>query len=269
MEAIKSYLVEICKVPLLTAKEEIELSKKTKKGNEQARKTMIRANLRLVVSIAKRYIYLGIPLIDLIEEGNIGLMKAVDRFNPKKGYRFSTYAAWWIRQAITRSIIEQGKVIRIPVYMNELITKWKKTKEAIAHKINRTPSDENIAKKLKLSKGKTEQINFWLSATTSSLEAPVGDEGESQLSDLVEDEHSQGPDKEVTRFLDKERVENLLDAMAEREREILSMRFGLADGKPNTLAEVSKKMGVSRERVRQIEEAALSKLKRLAMRQEK
>jgi len=269
MEALRSYLKEICKVPLLTPEEEVTLSKKIKRGDEQARKQMIRANLRLVISIAKKYIYLGIPLIDLIEEGNIGLMKAVDKFNPKKGYRFSTYAAWWIRQAITRSIIEQGKVIRIPVYMNELITKWKKAKEGIAHKIKRTPSDEDIARRLKLSKSKVDQINFWLSATTSSLEAPVGEEGESQLSDLVEDKHAQEPDKEVTSFLNKERVAGLLDAMTEREREILSLRFGLVDGKPNTLAEVSKKMGVSRERVRQIEETALAKLKKLAIRQEK
>lgn len=268
MEAIRTYLKEIAKIPLLTPQEEVELSKKIKKGDEQARKQMIRANLRLVISIAKRYIYLGIPLIDLIEEGNIGLMKAVDRFNHRKGYRFSTYAAWWIRQAITRSIIEQGKVIRIPVYMNELITKWKKAKEELSHKIKRTPSDEEVGKKLKLSKDKVEQINFWLSATTSSLEAPVGEEGESQLVDLVEDVHVQEPDKQVTSFLNKERLDNLLEAMPEREREILSMRFGLADGKPNTLAEVSEKMGVSRERVRQIEEAALGKLKKMALRQE-
>jgi len=269
MEAIKTYLKEIRNIALLTAKEEITLSKKIKKGDEQARKTMIRANLRLVISIAKRYIYLGIPLIDLIEEGNIGLMKAVDKFDPQKGYRFSTYAAWWIRQAISRSIIEQGKVIRIPVYMNELITKWKKAKEEVSHRIKRIPTDDDISRKLKLSKEKVEQINFWLSATTSSLEAPVGDEGESQLSDLVEDVHSAGPDKEISSFLEKERIEGLLESMTEREREILSLRFGLSDGKPNTLAEVSKKMGVSRERVRQIEEAALTKLKRLAMRQEK
>lgn len=268
MEALKTYLKEIRVIPLLKPEEEITLSKRIKRGDEQARKQMIRSNLRLVINIAKRYMYLGIPLLDLIEEGNLGLMKAVDRFNPKKGYRFSTYAAWWIKQAITRSISEQGKMIRVPVYMNELITKWKKTKERLMQKLRRTPSDKEIAKRMKISKEKKEQINFWLSATTSSLEAPVGEENESQVMDLIEDEATASPDAEIGHFLDKERVGNLLEIMSAREREILDMRFGLADGYAHTLAEIARKLGVSRERVRQIEETALKKLKRFIQQQE-
>lgn len=253
----------------MTAKEEVELSKRIHKGDEQARKSMIRANLRLVINIAKRYMYLGIPLLDLIEEGNLGLMKAVDKFNPKKGFRFSTYAAWWIKQGITRSISDQGKTIRVPVYMSELITKWKKTKEQLSQKLKRNPSDEEIAKKMKLPKEKIEQMNFWLSSTTSSLEAPVGDDDENQVMDLVEDETAVPPDAKIEHLLDKERVNNLLGIMTSREREVLDMRFGLAEGKVYTLAEVAKKLGVSRERVRQIEEVGLKKLRKFVEQQEK
>jgi RNA polymerase primary sigma factor len=268
MEALKTYLKEIRNIPLLTAKEEIELSKKIKKGDEQARKRMIRSNLRLVINLAKRYMHLGIPLLDLIEEGNLGLMKAVDKFNPRKGYRFSTYAAWWIRQAITRSISEQGKMIRVPVYMNELITKWKKTKEQLAQKLKRVPSDEEIAKKLKLSEDKMDHIVFWLSTSTSSLEAPVSDESDSKVLDLVEDEAAQSPDDTIEHMLDKERISNLLGIMTDREKQVLDMRFGLAEGRSYTLAEVADKLGVSRERVRQIEEAALKKLRKSIQQQE-
>lgn len=269
MESLKIYLKEIRSIPLLTAKEEIELAKKIQKGDEQARKQMIRANLRLVISISKRYMYLGIPLLDLIEEGNLGLMKAVDKFNPKKGFRFSTYAAWWIRQGITRSISEQGKMIRVPVYMNDLITKWKKTRERLSQKLKHIPSDEEIAKRLKLPKDKIEQINFWMSTTTSSLDAPIGEESESQISDMIEDEAASSPDEGIEHMLDKERVKNLLGVMSEREKQILDMRFGLVDSRPHTLAEVARKLGVSRERIRQIEEAALKKLRRFIEQQEK
>jgi len=269
MEALKTYLKEIRHISLLTAKEEIQLSRRIKKGDEQARKTMIRGNLRLVINIAKRYMYLGIPLLDLIEEGNLGLMKAVDKFNPRKGYRFSTYAAWWIKQGITRSISDQGKMIRVPVYMNDLIAKWKKKKEQLAQKLKRIPIDQEIAKKLRLQKDKIEQINFWMSSSTSSLEAPIGDEDESQVSDLIEDTTTQSPDAVIEEFLDKERLDNLLDIMSERERQILDMRFGLVNSHPQTLAEVAKKLGVSRERIRQIEEAALKKLRKFVEQQEK
>jgi RNA polymerase primary sigma factor len=269
MEAIRTYLKEIRHIPLLTAKEEIELSKRIKKGDKAAREQMIRSNLRLVINIAKRYGFLGIPLMDLIEEGNIGLMKAVEKFNPKKGYRFSTYAAWWIRQSITRSISEQGKMIRVPVYMNELMAKWKKTSERLSHVLKRSPRDDEIAKKMHLPREKADQLIGWLSTKTSSLEARIGEEGENEVMDLVEDQKAVQPDAEIERFIDKERIGMMLDIMSSREKEILDMRFGLADGRTYTLAEVAKKLGVSRERVRQIEEAALRKLRKFVQQQEK
>jgi len=269
MEALRTYLKEIRTVPLLTHKDEIELSRRIKKGDEQARKIMIRSNLRLVVNIAKRYMYLGTPFLDLIEEGNLGLMKAVDKFKPQKGFRFSTYAAWWIRQGITRSISEQGKMIRMPVYMSEMITKWKKTKERLSQKLKHSPSDDEIAKKLKLPKDKVDQINFWLLATTSSLETPIGEEDENEVMDLVEDQTATAPDAKIETLLDKERVGNLLGVMNARERKILDMRFGLEEIRPHTLAQVAKKLGVSRERVRQIEESALRKLRKFVQEHEK
>jgi RNA polymerase primary sigma factor len=269
MEALKSYLKELRTIPLLTQKEEIELAKRIKKGDEQARKAMIRANLRLVINIAKRYIHLGIPLLDLIEEGNLGLMKAVEKFNHRKGFRFSTYAAWWIKQSITRSISEQGKVIRVPVYMNELIAKWKKTKEQMFQAKRQPPTDEEIAKKMRLTKDKSDHITFWLKTTTASLETPVGEEENNTIMDLVESTTATQPDAEIERFLDRERLDNLMELMTERERKILDMRFGLEDGKTYTLAEVSKKVGISRERVRQIEEEAIEKIRGFISQQEK
>ena len=268
MEALRTYLKEIRNIPLLTAGEEIALSNRIKKGDEQARKHMIQANLRLVINISKRYMHLGIPLLDLIEEGNLGLMKAVDKFNPTKGFRFSTYAAWWIKQSITRSISDQGKMIRVPVYMSDLISKWKKKKEQLTQKLKRTPTDEEIAKSLKLPKDKVGQIVFWMSTRTSSLDAPIGEDEESMVSDLIEDETAVSPDASIEHLLDKERVSNLMDIMSERERQILDLRFGLAGVKPHTLAQVAKKLGVSRERVRQIEEAALRKLRRFVEQQQ-
>ncbi|MCX5706698.1 MAG: RNA polymerase sigma factor RpoD/SigA [Candidatus Omnitrophica bacterium] len=262
MESLKIYLKEIRNIPLLTANEEITLSRKIKKGDEQARKKMIQSNLRLVINIAKRYMYLGTPFLDLIEEGNLGLMKAVDKFKPQKGFRFSTYAAWWIKQGITRSLSDQSKMIRIPVYMNDLITKWKKKKEAMAQKLKRMPTDEEIAKKLHIPNTKIEQMNRWMSTTTSSLDSPVGENDEGKDGDLIEDHSAIQPDSQIEHLLDKERVENLLEIMSDRERDVLDMRFGLADKKPHTLAEVAKKLGVSRERIRQIEETALAKIRR-------
>src|SRR4030042_1139573 len=232
--ALKTYFKEIRTFPLLTSKDEVELNKKIRKGDEKARKRMIQSNLRLVINIAKRYIHFGIPLLDLIEEGNLGLMKAVDKFDHKRGFRFSTYAAWWIKQGITRSISDQGKLIRMPVYMNELVSKWKKTKEMMAQKLKHIPSDEDIAKKLKVSKSQMEQVNFWLTSQTSSLEAPIGEDDDSQVADLVQDETSASPDIVIKHLLDKEKVDNLLELMTEREREVLDMRFGLADGKTKT-----------------------------------
>lgn len=270
MEALKTYLKEVRTIPLLTAAEEVELSKRIKKNDEQARKKMIRSNLRLVINIAKKYIHLGIPLLDLIEEGNLGLMKAVEKFNAAKGFRFSTYGAWWIRQGIIRAIAQQGKMVRLPVYINELLTKWKKTREQLTQKLNRVPTDEEIAKKMKISRSRIEEINLWLSTKTSSLEAPIGEEDENQVLDLVENQNVVQPDEAVEKMFDKERVDNLLEKMSDREREVLDMRFGLAtEGTTHTLAEVAKKMGVSRERIRQIEEEALKKLRKFVKEQEK
>jgi len=269
MEALKTYLKEVRTIPLLTQKQEVELGRKVRKGDEMARKEMIRANLRLVIHIAKHYMHMGTPFLDLIEEGNLGLIKAVEKFDHRKGFRFSTYAAWWIKQGITRSISEQGKMIRVPVYMNDLITKWKKTKESLAQKRKCVPSDEAIAKKLKLTPDRVEQINFWMASTTSSLEAPLGEDSDNQISDLVEDKNTAPPDAGIEKMLDRERVDNLLGTMSERERQILDLRFGLTDAKPQTLAVVAKKLKVSRERIRQIEESALRKLRKFVVGQEK
>jgi len=269
MEALKTYLKEIRKIPLLTAAEEVDLAKLIKKGDEQARKKMIRSNLRLVINIAKRYMYFSIPFLDLIEEGNLGLMKAVERFDHKKGFRFSTYAAWWIRQSITRSISEQGKIIRVPVYMNELISKWKKKKEQLTQKLKRIPTNEEVAKRLRLTHEKMDKIIFWLTTSTSSLEAPVGGEDDGRVIDLVEDQTAKSPDDRIEHLFDKERVGDLLSKMTDRERKVLDMRFGLTKGRSYTLAEIAKKLRLSRERVRQIEEAALKKLRTLEKDQEK
>jgi RNA polymerase primary sigma factor len=262
METIRSYLKQIRKTPLLTPKEEKALSRRIKKGDEKARQKMIRANLRLVINIAKRYIHLGMPLMDMIEEGNIGLMKAVDKFNPRKGYRFSTYAAWWIKQSITRAISEQVKMIRTPAYLNELLVRWKKTSERLSQKLNRQPRNDEIAKKMKLSKSKAELVMSWLTTQTSSLDAPIGEDGTTQVSDLIEDEEAKSPDADIARIMIRQNLDNLLGMMSDREKKVLDMRFGLEDGKTHTLAEVAQKIGVSRERVRQIEEQALKKLRK-------
>lgn len=268
MENIKSYIKEVRKMPLLTAKEEIDLSKKALKGDVAARDRMIRSNLRLVINIAKKYIHLGIPLMDLIEEGNVGLMKAVEKFDPRKGFRFSTYAAWWIKQSITRSVFDQSRTVRIPVYVNELLTKYKKTNERLMGKLKRVPSDTEIAKSMRTTIEKITKIRSAV-MKTSSLDAPIDEEGGNEIIDLIEDKSSASPETELNNFFTKERLTGLLDNVNEREHEVLNLRFGLADGRTHTLAEVSKKMGVSRERVRQIEENALKKLKKLMSEQER
>ncbi len=268
MENIKSYIKEVRKAPLLTAKEEIELSKKARKGDINSRDKMIRSNLRLVINIAKKYIHLGIPLMDLIEEGNVGLMKAVEKFNPKKGFRFSTYAAWWIKQSITRSVFDQSRTVRIPVYVNELLTKYKKTNERLMGKLKRIPTDAEIAKSMRVSIDKITKVRSYVTKT-SSLDAPIDEDGNSEIMDLVEDKSSANPEQELNNFFTKERLRGLLGNINEREHEILDLRFGLTDGRIRTLAEVSKKLGVSRERIRQIEENALKKLKKFMSDQEK
>jgi len=268
MESIKAYLKEIRRIPLLTSEEEVDLAKKIKAGNREARKKMIRSNLRLVINIAKHYMHFGVPFMDLIEEGNVGLMKAVEKYNFERGYRFSTYAAWWIRQSISRAISEQGKLIRVPVYMNDLIAKWKKATEQLSQKYGRAPTDKELAKAISVPIDKIHQIYSWVTST-SSLDAPIGEEGEDQIKDLLEDVSSISPDDGLSKELDKERIVGLLHHMSKRERTILDMRFGLNDGNRRTLAKVAKKMKVSRERIRQIEEAALEKLHKFATDQDK
>jgi len=268
MDAIKAYLERIKDIPLLTKKEEEELITKARRGSKKARRRVINSNLKLVVNIAKHYSHFGLSLMDLIAEGNIGLMKAIDKFNVKKGYRFSTYAAWWIRQAITRALIDQGKTIRIPVYMSELISKCKKEKERLRQKLNREPSRGELAKRMKLPPDKISEIEMWM-GKKASLEAPVGDSGESQLSDFIKADGYMDTEATIAKFFRHERVLELLNSISEREKEVLDSRFGITTGKPSTLAEVAKKLNVSRERIRQIEESALKKLKRFVIEQQK
>lgn len=268
MEAIRAYLERIKDIPLLSKKEEFELIRKARRGNIKSRWKLINANLKLVVSIAKHYSHFSLPLMDLIAEGNIGLMRAIDKFNPRKGFRFSTYAAWWIRQAATRALIDQGKTIRVPVYMSELIYKYIKKRNSIRQKLRREPTRNEIAKRLRMSLAKVADIEQWIEKKTS-LDAPVGGGGDSQLSDFIKATGSGDTEGQIDNFFKHEHVLELLDFVKERERRILDLRFGISDGRPHTLAEVSKELKISRERVRQIEEVALRKLRAYAKEQQK
>ncbi len=261
-DPIKAYLKDVRPIALLTAEEEIELAERVQKGDKEARDKMIRANLRLVISIAKRYVNLGVPLSDLIEEGNIGLMKGVEKFDPQKGYRFSTYAAWWIKQGVSRAIIDQGKMIRVPVYMNEEILKYKKAVEKLTHSLNRKPRMAEIAKRMKLTVERVRELDNAI-ARMLSLDAPIGEEGEGQIIDIIEDENVSSPDAELEKFFDKERTAGFLDMLEERERKIIELRYGLIDGEARTLAEIAVELGVSRERVRQIEATTLKRIRHL------
>ncbi|MCH7762031.1 sigma-70 family RNA polymerase sigma factor [candidate division TA06 bacterium] len=260
MEPIRQYLKEIKDIPLLTPEEEIRLSKLVRRGDAKARKEMIQANLRLVINIAKRYTHLGLPMMDLIEEGNMGLMKAVEKFDPRKGYRFSTYGAWWVKQYITRAIANQAKTIRVPVYMVETLSRLKKKQEALTQKLGRKPRTNELAKAMKLPMKKIKEITEQISQTTS-LDAPVGEGETGQFIDLIEDEASLSPVDEFSKVMRQERVKDLLEKMSEREQEILSLRFGLQDGITHTLSDTAKRFGITRERVRQIENAAMRKLR--------
>ena len=267
MDPIKAYLKDVRTIPLLTAEEEVTLARRIRKGDKEARNRMIKSNLRLVISIAKRYTNLGVPLSDLIEEGNIGLMKSVEKFDPERGFRFSTYAAWWIKQGISRAIIDQGKMIRVPVYMNEEILKYKKAVEALTHKLNRKPRVGEIAKRLGTTVKKVREFEKSI-AKMSSLDAPIGEEGDGQVKDIIEDSSLVAPDEQMEVFLNRERAMGFLDMLNERERKILELRFGLTDGTTRTLAEIAKQLGVSRERVRQVEAATIKKI-RLIIKQQK
>jgi len=259
-DLIKQYLKEVRNIPLLTAEQEIKLSRQAKAGDKKARQLMIKSNLRLVINIAKRYMHMGIPISDLIEEGNLGLMKAVEKFKPSKGYRFSTYAAWWIKQYITRALANYGKTIRIPVYMSELVLKFKKTQDELTQKFHRKPRVHETAKKMRIPINKVQMLNE-LSGNITSLNAPIGDDETSELMDILESENLAEETKEQLYFLMKDRIHDLMSSMKPRERKILTLRFGLGDGATHTLDETAKQFGITRERVRQIEANVLKKLK--------
>lgn len=268
MDSIRLYLKDIKKIPLLTPDEEVSLAIKIKRGDKNARAKMIQSNLRLVINIAKRYSNLGVSMMDLIEEGNMGLIKAVEKFNHKKGYRFSTYGAWWIRQYISRAIANQGKTVRMPVYIIELLMRFKKVTEHLTNSYKRKPRSAEIAKRMKIPIKRVKQLNKMVSGI-SSLNAPIGDEGSTEFLDLIEDENMASAADELSNFLISERIKGLLDRMSTREQKILTLRFGLKDGVAHTLRDTAKNFGITRERVRQIESAAMKKMKEFIDVQEK
>lgn len=258
-DPVRQYLRDIGKIPLLTAADEIDLAKKAEKNEKAARDKLISANLRLVVSIAKKYVGRGMSLLDLIEEGNIGLMRAVDKYDWRRGYKFSTYATWWIRQAITRAIADQARTIRIPVHMVETINRFNRTQRRMMQELGREPTPEEVGKVLDIDAVKAREI-VKVSQEPTSLETPVGDEQDSHLGDFIADKGLQ-PDEQATRELLKVHLDEVLDSLSPREKRVLQLRFGLEDGKQRTLEEVGKEFGVTRERIRQIEAKAIRKLK--------
>ena len=259
-DPVKIYLKEIGRVPLLTAEEEIELATRMSQGDPYAKKRLSEANLRLVVSIAKRYVGRGMQFLDLIQEGNLGLIKAVEKFDYTKGYKFSTYATWWIRQAITRAIADQARTIRIPVHMVETITKVKKASSQLLHKNGHEPSAEEIAKELNIPVERVREI-IRISQDPVSLETPIGEEEDSHLGDFIPDEDAPAPAEAASLTLLKEQLNEVLNTLTDREAKVLRLRFGLEDGRQRTLEEVGKEFNVTRERIRQIEAKALRKLR--------
>ncbi|MCL1831917.1 MAG: RNA polymerase sigma factor RpoD [Oscillospiraceae bacterium] len=259
-DPVKIYLKEIGRVPLLTAEEEIELASRMIQGDTYARKRLSEANLRLVVSVAKKYVGRGMQFLDLIQEGNLGLIKAVEKFDYTKGFKFSTYATWWIRQAITRAIADQARTIRIPVHMVETITKVKKTSSQLLHKNGHEPSPEEIAAELGMSVDKVREI-IRIAQDPVSLETPIGEEEDSHLGDFIPDDDAPAPAEAASHTLLKEQLSDVLDTLTEREARVLKLRFGLVDGRMRTLEEVGKEFNVTRERIRQIEAKALRKLR--------
>lgn len=259
-DPVKVYLKEIGRIPLLTPEEEIELAIRIADGDEEAKKKLAESNLRLVVSIAKRYVGRGMQFLDLIQEGNLGLIKAVDKFDYTKGFKFSTYATWWIRQAITRAIADQARTIRIPVHMVETINKVKKTNSQLLHKNGRDPTPEEIAAELDMPVEKVREI-LRVAQEPVSLETPIGEEEDSHLGDFIPDDDALAPADAASQLLLKEQLAEVLKTLTEREAKVLSLRFGLEDGHPRTLEEVGKEFNVTRERIRQIEAKALRKLR--------
>ncbi|MEE0797197.1 MAG: RNA polymerase sigma factor RpoD [Anaerovoracaceae bacterium] len=259
-DPVRMYLKEIGKVPLLSAEEEIELAKRMEKGDEEAKKRLCEANLRLVVSIAKRYVGRGMLFLDLIQEGNLGLIKAVDKFDYTKGYKFSTYATWWIRQAITRSIADQARTIRIPVHMVETINKLIRVSRQLLQTYGREPTPEEIASEMGISVDKVREIQK-IAQEPVSLETPIGEEEDSHLGDFIPDEDVPAPAEAAAFSMLKEQLVEVLDTLTEREQKVLKLRFGLEDGRARTLEEVGKEFDVTRERIRQIEAKSLRKLR--------
>ena len=259
-DPVRMYLKEIGRVPLLTADEEIELARRMEAGDESARHRLEEANLRLVVSIAKRYVGRGMLFLDLIQEGNLGLLKAVEKFDYSKGYKFSTYATWWIRQAITRAIADQARTIRIPVHMVETINKYIRISRQLLQDLGRDPTAEEVAKEMGLSTLRVREI-MKIAQEPVSLETPIGEEEDSHLGDFIEDEAALDPADAASVMLLKEQITEVLQTLAPREAEVLRLRFGLEDGRSRTLEEVGQSFGVTRERIRQIEAKALRKLR--------
>lgn len=261
-DSVRLYLREIGKIPLLTPVEELALARKVKSGSKKAKDQMAEANMRLVVSIAKRYVGRGLDLLDLIQEGNTGLLRAVEKFDPDRGFKFSTYATWWIRQAITRAIADQARTIRIPVHMVETINKLLRTQRRLTQELNREPTNEEIAAAMDMDVDKVEHI-MKIKQDISSLDASVrDDEEDSVLGDFIEDEDAKTPTESASEQLLKEQVRTILGTLTEREQKILKLRFGLEDGKSHTLEEVGQEFSVTRERIRQIEAKALAKLRK-------
>ena len=260
-EDIRIYLREVNSIPLLNSDEEYELAIKCRAGDEDAKNKLIEANLRLVVSMAKKYYSgKGLSFLDLIQEGNLGLMKATERFDPTKGFKFSTYATWWIRQAITRAIADQARTIRVPVHMVETINKLSRFQRQLTLELNREPTDEELAKKMNISVEKIREI-IKVAQEPVSLETPIGEEDDSHLGDFVKDERSMSPEEYTTHEILKDEIDDLLLTLTEREEQVLRLRFGLGGGSPKTLEEVGQIFGVTRERIRQIEAKALRKLR--------
>lgn len=259
-DPVRMYLKEIGKVPLLSADEEVELAKRIENGDEEAKKKLCEANLRLVVSIAKRYVGRGLLFLDLIQEGNLGLIKAVDKFDYTKGYKFSTYATWWIRQAITRSIADQARTIRIPVHMVETINKLIRVSRQLLQKYGREPTPEEISKEMGITVDKVREIQK-IAQEPVSLETPIGEEEDSHLGDFIPDDDVPAPVDAAAFSMLKEQLVEVLDTLTEREKKVLTLRFGLDDGRSRTLEEVGKEFDVTRERIRQIEAKALRKLR--------
>ena len=259
-DPVRMYLKEIGRVPLLDSEEEVELAKRVEAGDEAAKRRLAEANLRLVVSIAKRYVGRGMLFLDLIQEGNLGLIKAVEKFDYRKGFKFSTYATWWIRQAITRAIADQARTIRIPVHMVETINKLVRVQRQLLQELGREPTAEEIAQHMDMSVERVREINK-IAQEPVSLETPIGEEEDSHLGDFIEDHDAPAPAEAASFRLLKEQLEEVLDTLTSREERVLRLRFGLEDGRARTLEEVGQVFGVTRERIRQIEAKALRKLR--------